>query len=62
MRTDRRGWTTATDHGRLEPVQCCGYLLKVARLDARPLPTAGHSIEFSAFDEELYTFDRADDD
>jgi len=40
----------------------CGYLLKVARLDARPLPTAGHSIEFSAFDEELYTFDRADDD
>ena len=31
----------ANDHGRLEPVSMCGYLLKVARLDAPPLQRPG---------------------
>jgi hypothetical protein len=32
----------------------CGYLMKVARLDARAAPTARTSEAFPAFDEELY--------
>jgi len=32
----------------------CGYLMKVARLDARAAPTARTSDAFPAFDEELY--------
>jgi hypothetical protein len=39
------------------------WLPAEGRQTGRPAAsTAGHSIEFSAFDEELYTFDRADDD
>ena len=57
-----RGWTMGTDHGKLEPSLMCGYLLKVARLDARSLPTTGHPNCIPASDEELYTFGLADDD
>jgi hypothetical protein len=32
----------------------CGYLMKVARLEARAAPTARASDAFPAFDEELY--------
>jgi hypothetical protein len=61
MRADRRGWTTATDHGRLEPASMCGYLLKVARLDARPRQRPG-TLNVPAFDENFTPFDRTDDD
>jgi hypothetical protein len=61
MRADRRGWTTATDHGRLEPASMCGYLLKVARLDARPRQRPG-TPNVPAFDEELYTLRQTTDD
>ena len=33
---------------------CCGYLMKVARLDARTALTVRVSDVFPAFDEELY--------
>jgi hypothetical protein len=39
----------------------CGYLLKVARLDARPLQRPG-APRVPASDEELYTSGRADDE
>jgi hypothetical protein len=39
----------------------CGYLLKVARLDARPLQRPG-TPRVPAFDEELYTSGRDADD
>ena len=39
----------------------CGYLLKVARLDARPLHRPG-APRVPASDEELYTSGRADDE
>jgi hypothetical protein len=51
----------ANDHGRLEPVLMCGYLLKVARLDARPLQRPG-TLCVPAFDEELYTSGREAED
>jgi hypothetical protein len=53
----RRGWTTATDHGKLEPL-LCGYLLKVARLGARAASNGRAPEDIPVFDEELYTFAR----
>jgi hypothetical protein len=40
----------------------CGYLLKVARLGARPLPTTGHPHEFPPSTKNFTPFGRADDD
>jgi hypothetical protein len=60
MCAPRQGWTTATDHGKLEPL-LCGYLLKVARL-GRPDRSNGSGIRcVPAFDEEQYQCGSVDD-